>query len=253
MSTRKVSYTQLLKEAMSDFDTSKTVDVTGPMTKQIISYKGDGELKTTSDAASILERYYFGDDNDSGVSILGEEESRTDFPEPDRNDIDDEPSDNISKTKKDIEDAVAEASDYDLSEADYGDDVTMDLLEDSILEESTTVGGGKSEDLSEAEEAVIEKLISEMEGEDEDEGGESDEGGEEETSEGYWLEQEDEGDEEEEDEELDADEETTQEMGPIGNPRNADELTEAFNIFREEIESDSIEEGDDLDSDNMRI
>ena len=70
MATKKVQYTKLLKEALTEFDTTKTVDVTGPMTKQILSYKGDGELKTTSDAASILERYYFSSDDDREVTVV---------------------------------------------------------------------------------------------------------------------------------------------------------------------------------------
>jgi len=64
MATKKVSYKNLLKEAISEFDTSKTVDVKGPMLDPILSWDGDGELPIYKDAASILERYYFDDDDD---------------------------------------------------------------------------------------------------------------------------------------------------------------------------------------------
>ena len=60
MSTKKrVSYQKLLKEAIAEYDTTKTVDVKGPMLDPILSYAGGGELPTHKDAASILERYYF--------------------------------------------------------------------------------------------------------------------------------------------------------------------------------------------------
>jgi hypothetical protein len=64
MSTKKIGYKQALKQAISEWDTSKTVDVKGPMLDAIISYKGDGELPIYKDAASILERYYFNEQED---------------------------------------------------------------------------------------------------------------------------------------------------------------------------------------------
>ncbi len=244
MSTKKVSYTKLLQEAMADFDTTKTVDVSGPMTKQIIGYKGDGELKTTSDAASILERFYFKQEDEGGVSVIGEDD-RTDFAEPDRNDVSDVPDKNISKTKKDIEKAVKEGDDSDEDEdkdkaVKEGDD--SDEAEDKDKEEKDV----NESDLSEAEEAVIEKLISEME---EDEGEDEDEEDKDKKIDESVKEQ---------DEELDVDDEGTDtevevdEMGPVGNPKNADEddLSEAYKIFREEIETDDV---DDIDSDDIKV
>jgi hypothetical protein len=82
MSTKKISYKQALKQAISEWDTSKTVDVKGPMLDAIISYKGDGELPIYKDAASILERYYFNENEDKpldydpmdGTSDLGTDE-----------------------------------------------------------------------------------------------------------------------------------------------------------------------------------
>jgi len=66
----KKTYQEMLKESMaemankenlSEFDTTKTVDVKGPMLDPILGYAGDGELPTYKDAASVLERYYFGE------------------------------------------------------------------------------------------------------------------------------------------------------------------------------------------------
>ena len=54
----KVSYVELLKEAISEYDT-KSFDYKGPLIAPIISYDGEGELKTQKDATSVLERYYF--------------------------------------------------------------------------------------------------------------------------------------------------------------------------------------------------
>jgi len=69
MATKKVSYKNLLKQAISEFDTSKTVEVKGPMLDPILSWDGDGELPVYKDAASILERYYFNEDTDVQVTI----------------------------------------------------------------------------------------------------------------------------------------------------------------------------------------
>jgi len=66
MATKKVSYKNLLKQAISEFDTSKTVEVKGPMLDPILSWDGDGELPVYKDAASILERYYFNETRDEG-------------------------------------------------------------------------------------------------------------------------------------------------------------------------------------------
>jgi hypothetical protein len=62
--SKKVTYKQALKEAIQEWDTTKTVDVKGPMLDPILSYKGDGELPIYRDAASILERYYFNEQED---------------------------------------------------------------------------------------------------------------------------------------------------------------------------------------------
>lgn len=57
----KKTYQELLKENLNEFDTTQTVDVKGPMLDPILGYEGDGELPTYKDAASVLEKYYFGE------------------------------------------------------------------------------------------------------------------------------------------------------------------------------------------------
>ena len=44
--TAKSKYASLLKEAISEFDTSKSVDVKGPMLDPILGYDGGGALQT---------------------------------------------------------------------------------------------------------------------------------------------------------------------------------------------------------------
>jgi hypothetical protein len=81
---KQETYLQLLKEsiATSEFDTktreydvTKVVDTKGPMTGPILSYNGDGELVTNQDAASILERYYFKENQEEKISISEQEEN----------------------------------------------------------------------------------------------------------------------------------------------------------------------------------
>ena len=75
MATKKrLSYPNILKQAISEFDTSKTVDVKGPMLDPILSWDGNGELPIYKDAASILERYYFNETADQGIEAPSQEE-----------------------------------------------------------------------------------------------------------------------------------------------------------------------------------
>ena len=78
MSKKVVSYQNLLKQAISEFDTSKTVDVKGPMLDPFLKWDGQGELPIYKDAASILERYYFNETSDKGVEIVDEAEGNED-------------------------------------------------------------------------------------------------------------------------------------------------------------------------------
>jgi len=68
----KKTYVQLLKEAIAEFDTSDNVEVKGPMLDPILSWRGDGELPTNKDAASILERYYFNEEEDKPLDTAFE-------------------------------------------------------------------------------------------------------------------------------------------------------------------------------------
>jgi hypothetical protein len=69
MSNKKVSYKNLLKQAISEYDTSKTVQVKGPMLDPILSWDGDGEIPIYKDAASILERYYFNENEEEPIMV----------------------------------------------------------------------------------------------------------------------------------------------------------------------------------------
>jgi hypothetical protein len=73
--TKKVSYKNLLKQALSEYDTSKTVQVKGPMLDPILSWDGDGEIPVYKDAASILERYYFNEDREEPITVTGLDEA----------------------------------------------------------------------------------------------------------------------------------------------------------------------------------
>ena len=69
MSKKRVSYQNLLKQAIAEYDTTKSLEVKGPMLDPILSWDGGGEVPTYKDAASILERYYFNETEDKGVEV----------------------------------------------------------------------------------------------------------------------------------------------------------------------------------------
>ena len=258
--TKKVSYANLLKEALSDFtEIPKNVDTVGPFLDPILSYKGDGELPTHKDAASILERYYFEQDQDKGVTVaLDEEESVVDKDivtvGDDKAALSDEP-DSVKKSKDDTEDAMAMEQEEMVADEE---EETEEVEEQIVPEEPAGLAGdekelpprkGKDADNQvkaaqleaddTVESAVIEKLISEMEDEE-------DEVEEEVEEEELDVDKEMEGEEEKEEEE-----EVTEDAGvgpgPIkakgamGNPgegEDYDDIDEAFNIFKEQIEED---------------
>jgi hypothetical protein len=176
--SKKVSYMTLLKEAISDaeHDTSKPVDIKGPMLDPILSYSGGGELPTQKDAASILERYYFNEDADLGVTVEQDEKEEEEKEEKveekmagdvqgdvkglaaSDNEVDAVPGKDPGATKKDIEDEIKEELAA-VSEQD-DDDETADAAEDAAK---------VSTEIEALENSVIEKLIAEMEGEEEEE------------------------------------------------------------------------------------
>lgn len=147
---KRVNYMELLKESVADrgHDTTKSVDMKGPFLDPILGYDGGGELPTHKDASSILERYYFNQDADKGVSVTSEDASIRQVGN-DKGALKDVPED-VDKSKVDAKKAT-ELKEKDLRGGGGGDFVEEeeDLLEDDV------------------ENAVIERLIAEME---EDEG-----------------------------------------------------------------------------------
>ena len=171
--SKKVSYSSLLKQAISEFDTSKTVDVKGPMLDPILKWDGQGELPIYKDAASILERYYFNETRDKGVEISESEanedgkEGRTSS-EKDAEGAGTEQAGTSGKTidatKDEREKQIAKEQDEMEDEEEEKEEVTeQDEMKDD--EEEDKGDEAMTEDI---ENAVIEKLIAEME-EDEDE------------------------------------------------------------------------------------
>ncbi len=106
-------YIELLKEALSTDreDILKTVDVKGPMVGNILSYSGNGEMKTSQDAASILERYYFKEQEEADIPEVG-----------DPNEIPNVPDEDIEDAKEDIEDEIE------------GEEVSESDIESSVIE-----------------------------------------------------------------------------------------------------------------------
>jgi hypothetical protein len=159
----KKSYMNLLKEAISEFDTSDNLEVKGPMLDPILSWDGDGEIPTQKDAAGILERYYFNEKEDKPVETLDEADYENDKGNP--------ASGESMKNAKGTGTEQAGTSDSDTvlggkeekkkDIAKEAEDMTDDAEE---VEESEDL----TEDL-EMENAIIEKLISEMEDDDDDE------------------------------------------------------------------------------------
>lgn len=184
MAKKKVSYQNLLKEAISEFDTSKTVDVKGPMLDPILKWDGDGELPIFKDAASILERYYFNETVDEGVEVA-EMEYNEDGTEKKTEEMKDaegtgteqagtSPESSIAGSKKEI--AKDLAKEQEEIKADEEKDEKDEEKDEEIKEQEEIEKDEKDEkDEEEMEEslenAVIEKLIAEMEdeGEEEDE------------------------------------------------------------------------------------
>jgi len=159
MSERK-SYIDFLKEVAGkksedgDFtNTANVVDTSGPMTDNILGYRGNGELQTHKSASDILERYYF-DKSDESHGRESISESTDDVQESEDEGIsrDTVPGESIDSMKKEIE--------KDLTE----DEETTDDEDEDEKDEEVEVN--ESQEVTEAddtEQAVIQKLISEME------------------------------------------------------------------------------------------
>lgn len=231
---KKVSYIDLLKEAISEYDV-KSFDYKGPMTEPIIGYTGDGEMETHKDAASILERYYFNETHDSGVNVM-EQTAETDDPEEKNEIVTGDTPDDIDETMDDFEDIILDdetsiKEDFDLLGEE---EVLADQEEAEEPEDKKEKKEDEEDEKEEAamESAILEKLIEEMENEEDGPG----------VTDG------DQGDvEAADDKPLDVDKEVKKGVGesfPIGplskasgkSDRTAkEEIEEAFRIFREEI------------------
>ena len=198
--SKTVSYQNLLKQAIAEYDTSKNVEVKGPMLDPILSYDGGGELPTYKDAASILERYYFNEDRDQGIELMDESDYENDTGDKGEGQKDAEgtgtqqagTSDkaNIGADMKEIgKDLAKEQDESDAEDAEEDEDDAEEVEENEFsgkdvpkakkyVDEQEDEGSkeDEEEDKKEDEEEVtedienqvIEKLIAEMEEEDVD-------------------------------------------------------------------------------------
>ncbi len=135
----KVSYKSILKEAISEFDTSKMVDAKGPMLEPILSYTGDGELPTNKDAASVLERYYFHEKEAKSVTIPDTGEG-IDIEQPPADDLKDAPkvkgaiADELKGKEGSLEKVVESDEEEIVSEGESIEDRLSNLEESFLLE-----------------------------------------------------------------------------------------------------------------------
>jgi hypothetical protein len=157
----KKNYMSLLKEAISEFDTSDNVDVKGPMLDPILSWDGDGELPTYKDAASILERYYFNEDSDNQVDALDEADYENDKGSSAGKSMD------HTKGAGTEQAGTSDAKTVPASKDEKEKDITKEAEEVEKDEEEDEEEISEDLDL-EMENTIIEKLIAEMEDEDDD-------------------------------------------------------------------------------------
>lgn len=163
----KKSYMSLLKEAIAEFDTSDSVEVKGPMLDPILSWDGDGELPVYKDAASILERYYFNEDADRDISTLDEAEYENDKGSSAGDSMKDAEGAGTEQAGTSKSDTIAGSkSEKEKDIAKEGMELEEDALEEKEWSDKDVPEAKEyreeSEDL-EMENAIIEKLIAEME------------------------------------------------------------------------------------------
>lgn len=173
MANKKVSYKNLLKQAISEYDTSKTVQVKGPMLDPILSWDGDGEIPVYKDAASILERYYFNENAEEPVMVsdLGESEYNEDGTEPKTASMKHaegpgtkqagtSKASNIKGDLEDQEDDIAKENiEYDDSDTLFSEDTLADDIELFFSEQE------EGEEKEEKEPLDVDKKMGEKEGE----------------------------------------------------------------------------------------
>ena len=153
----KVSYKSILKETISEFDTSKMVDAKGPMLEPILSYTGDGELPTNKDAASVLERYYFHEKEARSVTIPDTGEG-VDIEQPPTDDLKDAPkvksaiADELKGKDGSLEKVVESDEEEIVSEGESIEDRLSNLEESFLLEmeEDALAEETKAKELAEA-------------------------------------------------------------------------------------------------------
>jgi hypothetical protein len=184
MATKKVSYKNLLKEAISEFtDVAKSAEVKGPFLDGIMKWDGGGELPTHKDAASILERYYFEEDQDGDVEVTTEEDLADDgksggpsmknakgagTEQAGTSDASSVPASKDEKAK-DIAKEQEDLKPEDEEEVEE-QEKPKDEEEEEVEEQEKVEDEPEEEEVTEdIENAVIEKLIAEMEEEDEEE------------------------------------------------------------------------------------
>jgi len=178
MGTKK-NYMNLLKEAISEFDTSKTQSIKGPMLDPILSWEGDGELPTYKDAGSILERYYFNENNDAEIETLDEADYENDKGaqgkgmQHAKGDAGPQAGTSDKKTIKAVKDEIEVEVAKELADVE----VLGDTLAEADKDAEADAEADKIEDDDEAvkeelamENEIIEKLIAEMEADDDAQG-----------------------------------------------------------------------------------
>jgi len=276
----KKTYQELLKENLSEFDTTKTVDVKGPMLDPILGYAGDGELPTYKDAASVLERYYFGEkkkedeisemdyENDKGDSS-GESMKNTEGPEGEEQagtSNANNPSASAKEKAKDIAKEGKQSKGKVVSEKEMN---TPDLKSSNMKdaegpEDEEQAGTGNT--YSDFKKRVVEAIESISENDDEDEddedGGEEDEGEEKEKKgkafpgaappfkKGMKEGEEKEGEEEEEEEEEgDEKEEMEEAQGvvPPGALRKKMKNEDSGEEYEDETDAKGVKEGGEFE------
>jgi len=312
MATKRVSYKNLLKEAISEFtDVAKHAEVKGPFLDGILKWDGGGELPTNQDAASILERYYFNENQDGDIEMATEDEGSSageamkDAEGAGTSQAGTSKANTVAASKTEKEKDIAKEQE---EIKDDEDDEEEEVEEQEEVDDKSEEG--EEEVTEDIENAVIEKLIAEMEEEDEEEEEDLEEGetmagkkdfdgvaagmeaskekkskNSEEDTTGAGTEQagtgtdagkvpnrkdvadsfvkpknysEQEDAEEPEEEELDVDEKIKEDAGVGGGPIKAkgamgkpgmgedeEDIEEAFQIFKEQIEDEDEDEGEE--------
>lgn len=226
-----VPYVKLLQEAIQEYD-SKALDLKGPLLEPIISYRseeGKEELKTNSDASDILERYYFREKGGSTSDKLVEQddvldakgEVKTDEPTEENEINTGEKPEEIDKTLDELEDEISD------DEVGFFDDETVDG------------SGGGEEGSTTIEEAVISRLIREMEEETAGEAGDGkpEGGGEGNVGDGLGSEEKEPG----------------EEAGTAeASPEEVDSLLKEINSLIEQIEEETGKEGEEKKEDEKK-